>query len=603
MKNTSAYHPRTRIGVAKGPKMLAGRTLIPLLSLALAVLFTTCFAPGFAQEIQRAQKESEQPSEADKLRSTAIMIDAIQQKMLGNITRAKNLFYEAAEKDPGNDAAFYELSKIYASENNLPDARKYIWKAIEIDPRNPEYQLVLADIYLLSDDLPAATAIYEQLAQDDPENIGYHRNLKNAYLYLGEFEKAIAVISHLQTLTGFSRELSIQKQRILLETGKYEEAIAEAEQMIRLFPDEILFYEILGELYMETGQADKAKEVYYQMLEEDPENYMARLMLSDVYLQENAYDKAFEHLQEALYAPEMSIERKARIIYSYFYWAEETPELLEQAIRLSEIMLEVHADEAETYLIQGDLLMQRNEREKARDMYLQSLQINPSNLEVWQMVVSLGLQIGDYEGMLKHSEMALEYFLEQPLLFLFNGLANLQLKNYQDAASSLEYGLMLIVDDEEMEADFLTMLGDVYYFLNEYDESFRKYEKALSLNPQNATALNNFSYHLALQGTRLDEALKMSQKSLEHDPDNAAFLDTFGWIHYKKGNYREAEVWIRKALDASEEPGATILEHYGDVLYKLGQKDDALRYWEKAEEAGNGSDFLNKKIRDRTLYE
>lgn len=531
------------------------------------------------------------------------MIDAIQQKMLGNITRAKSLFYEAAEKDPGNDAAYYELSKIYASENNLPDARKYIWKAIEIDARNPEYQLVLADIYLLSNDLPAATAIYEQLAQDDPENIGYHRNLKNAYLYLGEYEKALAVISHLQTLTGFSRELSIQKQRILLETGKYEEAIAEAEQMIRLFPEEILFYEILGELYMETGQADKAKEIYYQMIDEDPENFMARLMLSDVYLQQNEYEKAFVHLQEALYAPEMSIERKARIIYSYFYWAEESPELLDQAIRLSEIMLEVHADEAETYLIQGDLLMQRNEREKARDMYLESLQINPSNLEVWQMVVSLGLQIGDYEGMLKHSEMALEYFLEQPLLFLFNGLANLQLKNYQDAASSLEYGLMLIVDDEEMEADFLTMLGDVYYFLDEYDESFRKYEKALALNPRNATALNNFSYHLAVQGERLDEALLMSQKSLEQDPGNAAFLDTFGWIHYKKGNYREAEKWIKKALEASDEPGATILEHYGDVLYKLGRKDDAFSYWEKAEEAGNGSDFLHKKIKDRTLYE
>jgi hypothetical protein len=45
------------------------------------------------------------------------------------------------------------------------------------------------------------------------------------------------------------------------------------------------------------------------------------------------------------------------------------------------------------------------------------------------------------------------------------------------------------------------------------------------------------------------------------------------------------------------------LEHYGDVMYKLGKKEEALRYWKKAREAGEGSKYLKQKIDDKTLYE
>jgi hypothetical protein len=40
------------------------------------------------------------------------------------------------------------------------------------------------------------------------------------------------------------------------------------------------------------------------------------------------------------------------------------------------------------------------------------------------------------------------------------------------------------------------------------------------------------------------------------------------------------------------------------VLYKLGKKEDAIKYWEKAANAdGEKSEFLESKIRDKTIYE
>jgi hypothetical protein len=39
------------------------------------------------------------------------------------------------------------------------------------------------------------------------------------------------------------------------------------------------------------------------------------------------------------------------------------------------------------------------------------------------------------------------------------------------------------------------------------------------------------------------------------------------------------------------------------VLFQLGQKDEAVSQWQKAKKIGDASDLIDKKIRDKKLYE
>jgi len=55
------------------------------------------------------------------------------------------------------------------------------------------------------------------------------------------------------------------------------------------------------------------------------------------------------------------------------------------------------------------------------------------------------------------------------------------------------------------------------------------------------------------------------------------------------------------ALD--DKPGAVELEHYGDILYRLNRTAEALQWWKKAKDAGEGSEFLDSKIKEGKLYE
>ena len=559
--------------------------------LIMALFISACSVTGEVPQDPAAKEKEELPlvSEEDQLKSTAMLIEGIQQKTLGNPQRAVAHFINAKEKDPRNDAAYYELARLHAMNNELEEAQKHTETAIALDPGNNDYRLLMADIHILRDERPKAVEVYQHLAGRHPENTRMQRKLMSAYIHNDQPAKALEVLRHIESLQGMTRETGMQKMEILIRKGDYETAIDEAITLAKLFPEEPAFIEVLGDLYMETGQQEKARDTYLEMLEQDPDRYMARLLLADYYHDKDAPEEAFAQLDKAFRSPQLEFEGKARIIFSYMQWGQEEPVYMDYAMELADIMLSMHPDDSEAWLVYGDLLNQADKKEEAREKYLQGVKIDPSSMSVWQQILSLDLQLGDYEGMLDHSDTALEYFFEQPILFLFNGLASMQLEDYEAAASSLEYGLAMTVDDEELREDFITMLADTYYYLDAHEESDRYYEKALGKNPDNATALNNYSYHLAERKERLDEALEMSQRSLELQPDNPAFLDTFGWIHYQKGSYEEAEKWISKAIEASDDPGATILEHYGDVLYKLGDKERAREYWQQAEEAGRNA--------------
>ncbi len=160
-----------------------------------------------------------------------------------------------------------------------------------------------------------------------------------------------------------------------------------------------------------------------------------------------------------------------------------------------------------------------------------------------------------------------------------------------------------MVENKPLEGQFYANLGDAYYRDKQMEKSDSAYERALEINPNDTYVLNNYSYYLSLRNVDLDKAQAMSRKANELDPNNGNSQDTYAWILYASAKYVDAKEWIEKALQNGGEKNAVILEHYGDILFKLNEKNKALEYWIKAKEAGKGSDFLEKKINEKTLFE
>jgi Tfp pilus assembly protein PilF len=157
-------------------------------------------------------------------------------------------------------------------------------------------------------------------------------------------------------------------------------------------------------------------------------------------------------------------------------------------------------------------------------------------------------------------------------------------------------------NNDNLLADMLVSLGDVYNTESRFASSDSCYRAALNLQPDNAMALNNFSYYLSVRGENLEEAARMSEKSLKLRPNEATFLDTYGWILYKQGKFKEAKTYIQKAIELSPNNGdPTLWEHLGDIEYKLGNKRQALEHWKAAVSKGETSITLQQKINEQKL--
>src|SRR5205823_2812307 len=109
----------------------------------------------------------------------------------------------------------------------------------------------------------------------------------------------------------------------------------------------------------------------------------------------------------------------------------------------------------------------------------------------------------------------------------------------QEGAKILVSGSKLVVDNNPQLVLFYSNLGDVYNKLKNYAESDKYFGKALEVDPNEPTVLNNYAYYLSVRNEQLEKAETMSKKSNELTPNSASYEDTYGWILFRQAKYNE----------------------------------------------------------------
>jgi tetratricopeptide (TPR) repeat protein len=383
----------------------------------------------------------------------------------------------------------------------------------------------------------------------------------------------------------------------------YDKAIEEIKKLIKQNPKDAKNFGILGELYQDKGQPEKALDAYNELLKVDPTNAYVHLSLADYYRSQKENEKAFEEIKIAFRSKDLDIDTKVKILLSYYSITEVYKDLKPDADELCKIMVNVHPNEAKAYSMYGDFLYRDKKYEEARTQFRKAIELDKDKYAIWNQLLIIDSELEDNVSLEKESKEAIELFPNQSLPYFFCGAAKIQLKKYEEAIEILSEGKEFVIGNPLLLAQFYANLGDAYNQLKKHEESDAAYEKALALDPNNIYVLNNFAYYLSLRKTKLDKAEAMAKKCNELQPNNSSYQDTYGWVLYQQKKYNEAKTWIGKAIENGGKSSATLLEHYGDVLFQLGEKQEAVKYWEESQKAGNASENIHKKITDKKLYE
>jgi len=573
---------------------------IGLLSL---FLLGACSSSKKSKSSAKNAKPESHLNDAQKREFEWMFYNANKEKMLNNFPQATALFRKSLQLDPSCAACMFELANLYFVAGDYVNAEALSRSAILLQPKNEFYHLLFINALNRNKKYNEELKEQQKLSDNYPERLDFKYDLASRYLVFNKLDESLNTLNAIEKTVGIASQTSELKARVYIKQNKLDKAIDEIQKLINFNPNELQHYLLLADIYQNNNMPEKAFETYQTVLKIMPNEAYVHVLLSNFYGQRKQPEKAFDEMKLAFQNPSLDLGIKIKVLLPYYSNAEFNDTIRTQAFELLDLIEKAHPKEANAYSFYGDFYYRDKKFLEAKEKYAKAVELEKDKSAVWSQLLFTESQLNDFTSMQKDSKEAMDLFPNEPIYFFYNGISNLQLNNNKEAISSLKMGLGLVLDNKPLEGQFYANLGDAYYRDKQMGKSDSAYDKALEINPKDTYVLNNYSYYLSLRNVDLEKAETMSRKANELEPNNGNSQDTYAWILYASAKYYEAKEWIEKAILNGGEKNPVILEHYGDILFKLNEKNKALEYWIKAKEAGKGSDFLEKKISEKTLFE
>jgi tetratricopeptide (TPR) repeat protein len=566
---------------------------------------------SFAKE-KKKKKKSETTktiapkSKKEEIAIESIYIEGVQANILGNRQEALNKFNEVLRRDTENDAAMFQLAKIYYQAGAVEQCVTYCQRAIKINPNNEYYYVYLAEALGEYGMYSDASKTYESLVKLKPKEYDYYFDwaymLSQAKLY----KESINVLNLVEQKTGISENLIMLKQPLWIQLNKIDEAVSDVEKLIELYPREENYYLNIAEIYEANNLTEKALHTYERLNTKIPESSAALVGIAEIYRKKNDTKKYEEYLSKVFDNKNIDIDSKILAVIPLLEKMGKDSTLNQPVLEMVEMIYKNHPNDIKAISAKADVLYNLDKKEEALEYYKKAIQVNPDSLPgtVWVQSYILAAELEKYDDLISISEKGIQYDDNDAFGYFYNAIAHQQKKQYQKATNSARTGIEIAQKEsinnynKQLKLQMLILLGDVSFELKDYTLMDSAYEAALEIDPNNATLLNNYAYYLTERDMNFEKAERMSKKSNLLVDNNAAFIDTYAWIMFKMKNYKEALKWIEEAISL---PGATerpdILEHYGEILYKMGRKSEALQQWKNAIEKGADKHKIDEKIK------
>lgn len=131
--------------------------------------------------------------------------------------------------------------------------------------------------------------------------------------------------------------------------------------------------------------------------------------------------------------------------------------------------------------------------------------------------------------------------------------------------------------------------------MGDFPQLEKDLRRIITLEPDNAEALNALGYSMSNSTGRHKEALTLIEKALTLSPRNPAILDSLGWVHYKIGNLSYSLEILEKAFASF--PDHEVSAHLGEVLWALGKKNEARDIWAQGLEKNPESPIIEETMK------
>ncbi|WP_283787844.1 tetratricopeptide repeat protein [Bermanella sp. WJH001] len=453
--------------------------------------------------------------------------------------------------DPKNPLAQQALSSELVKAARFSESALHLQKALDLDPLLNVNFISLLGVDMSEGSRELWLESLTPLVSRYKANQALLFNIASLHQQQQNYDDALNICSELlKQHPEFYPAWSL-KSRLLATQEKFDDAIKTINAALKHFKDDKSFLLLKARLLIKNKEIEKASDTFYKLHTANPHDAQILLPLALTQLEQKKYDDAKLSLQKLLNLHQMQSEAHYYLARIEQYNGNDKAALNHYlAMKGGREYLAAQGAIINIYLTQKD-------SDKALAHVRQQRTIDNENQQAYfLMEVDILNRTGQYDASLT--------------------VLNAALNAYQDS-TDLRYSRAMVAEK----------LGNM-------KQLEKDLEHIISLEPDNATALNALGYTLADRSTRLDEAQALIEKALTIAPKDPAILDSLGWVYFRLGKLKDALDLLQQAFAMF--PDAEVAAHLGEVLWAMGDKLEAKDVWRKALEKTPDSQILKDTL-------
>jgi tetratricopeptide (TPR) repeat protein len=434
----------------------------------------------YAQEIEERTDDLGDVSDAFQEN----FFEALKQKGIENYELAIEALTKAekAAKDDEEVKAviFFEMGKNLSKMKRYEEAELSFNKVLESKGDRLDVLEALYELYSEQKNYESAIPLVLKLIKFDED---YKEDLASLYSRTKQFDKAIEVLDELDESQGESDYRDALRSQIYRQTGNTSGQIDQLESKIDANPKKEKDYLNLIYLYSEEGNTQQAFDTAKELLKNNPKSELVHMALYKFYLTDGKIEDALSSMKMVFASQEIDKNSKYKVLGDFLEFVNANPSYEKELTKI--VTLFANENDGQVYEKLGDYYVAKGQKAEALVLYEKGTALDENNFSLLKNTLLLQIDFKKYEEASKLSEIALEVFPAQAILYLLHGVAQNGLQKADLAIESLESGIDYLLDDKNMEHDFYMQLSIAYTLKRETTKANLYAKKALDLKHSN----------------------------------------------------------------------------------------------------------------------